>query len=298
MAKAKNHEQYARALEASEDYRVLRRLQPRDRHHEPDGTPTKLAVFLDLETTGFDPEVHDVIELAMVPFEYAADGRIFRVHEPFNQLQEPEEGGIPDAITRLTGITNDMVGGRRIDAVRVAEIAATADLIVAHNARFDRGFAEMNFDGFADKPWACSMSQIPWREEGYDGAKLAYLATKSGFFYDAHRATIDCQAGIELLARPLIGSGRPALQVLLEAANAITIRIWADSAPYGAKDTLKARGYRWNDGGNGKPKAWYVDVEERLLEAETGYLRDEIFGEIVDLPTAKCTAVNRFSDRI
>ena len=38
---------------------------------------------------------------------------------------------------------------------------------------------------FATKPWACSMTQIDWSSEGFEGTKLAYLACAAGFFFCA-----------------------------------------------------------------------------------------------------------------
>lgn len=28
------------------------------------------------------------------------------------------------------------------------------------------------------------------------------------------------------------------------------------------KDALKIRGYRWNDGSDGRPKSWWIEVAE------------------------------------
>ena len=42
----------AAALEASGRYRIVRRLEPRAAIAEPDGTPTRRGIFLDVETTG------------------------------------------------------------------------------------------------------------------------------------------------------------------------------------------------------------------------------------------------------
>ena len=231
-----NHEDLIATLEDSGDYRVLRRLRPRAHFHELDGTYTKLAIFLDLETTGLDPERDEIIEIAMVPFEYSSDGRIFKVHEAFCEFQEPGSGSIPAEITRITGITDDMVRGQKIDADRVAEIVASAALIIAHNASFDRKFAEKAFEVFSTKAWACSMTQVPWAEEHFDGAKLEYLAMKSGFFYDGHRADVDCYAAIELLSKPLPRSGKLTLQALLEEARKPTCRVWAEGSPFDFKD--------------------------------------------------------------
>lgn len=74
--------------------------------------------------------------------------------------------GIPEEITKITGITQEMVQGKLIDPADVEKFAADADLIIAHNAGFDRKFLEKFAPAFERKPWACSMAQIPWKEEG------------------------------------------------------------------------------------------------------------------------------------
>ena len=293
-----DHEDLARTLDETGDYRVLRRLKPHQHVNAPDGTETKLAIFLDLETTGLDPESDEIIELAMVPFRYSNDGRIFEVHEAFDELREPNSGTIPEEITRITGITDEMVRGKTINSERVAEIAAPAALIIAHNANFDRKFAEKAFDVFSTKAWACSMTQIPWKQELFEGMKLEYLAMKSGFFYDAHRAETDCHAGIELLSKPLPQSGVLALQTLLDEARKPTCRVWAENAPFDFKDILKGRGYKWNDGSDGRSKSWYCDIPEVGLEVELGYLRDEIFQREMDTPVVRISAFDRFSIRV
>ena len=66
-----------------------------------------------------------------------------------------------------------MVAGKRIDPNEVAHAAAPASLVVAHNAAFDRRFLERFCETFNTKPWACSMSEVDWAAEGYEGSKLA-----------------------------------------------------------------------------------------------------------------------------
>ncbi|MBT6201682.1 MAG: 3'-5' exonuclease [Bacteroidetes Order II. Incertae sedis bacterium] len=285
-------------LEGSSEYKVLKRLSPPRQYNTPDGTATKTAVYLDLETTGLNYETDEIIEIALVPFRYSTDGKIFELLEPYNELREPKSGPISEEITKITGITNEMVKGRSIDLQNVIDIVFGASLIIAHNADFDRKFAEAEFESFNTKPWACSMSQIPWREEGLDSGKLEYLAMKSGFFYDAHRATTDCYAGIELLSRRLPKSRRLALDLLLTTARKDSHRIWAEQAPFDFKDILKGRGYRWNDGNDGRPKAWYCDVNDDALDAELKFLSDEIYQRNVDLHVSKISAVDRFSIRV
>jgi DNA polymerase-3 subunit epsilon len=253
-------------------------------------------LFVDVETTGLDPAKDEIIELAMVPFTFGLDGRIFEIRDAFQKLRQPEKP-IPPEITALTGITNEMVAGQSIDPAEVAAFAGGAALIVAHHAAFDRRFVERLSDVFTTKPWACSMSQIDWSAEGFEGTKLAYLAMGAGFFYERHRAVHDCIAAIELLAAPLPKTRVPAMSRLLERARRPSWRIWAENSPFDLKDVLKVRGYRWNGEGNPNPRAWYIDVDDDMREQELLYLRTEIYQREVELLVRRLTAYERFSDR-
>jgi len=289
-------EAMATKLEAAGTYRVLRKLAPRPPREPPPGMATRQGLFLDTETTGLDSARDEIIELAMVPFTYGLDGEVYAVGEPFQQLREPSKP-IPPEITAITGIDNAMVAGQSIDPNAVAHFAAPASLVVAHNAAFDRKFLERFCETFNTKPWACSMSEIDWAAEGYEGTKLMYLATGAGFFYERHRATHDCLAAIELLARVHPRSGRTGLAQLLERARTPSWRIWAENSPFELKVQLKARGYRWNDGGGGAPRAWFIDVEEAAREAELAYLKAEIYTREINLLVRRVDAYDRFSDR-
>ena len=287
----------ASELEKSGEYRVLRKLRPRREMLPYDGCPTRSGLFVDVETTGLDPERDEIIELAMVPFTYAADGRIFSTGEPFQSLREPE-CLISEEITAITGIDHSMVAGKVIEPHTVAEFIAGADLIVAHNASFDRRFLERFCPDFVHKPWACSNSQISWRSEGFEGTRLAYLVAGAGFFYDRHRALNDCYAAIELLATRLPRSNELAMSKLLEAARTPSWRIWASGAPYDLKDILKARGYKWNAEGQGPRRAWFIDVSSANKEIEIQFLETEIYRREVDIPMRQIDAFDRFSVRV
>jgi DNA polymerase-3 subunit epsilon len=290
-------EEIINKLEGSGDYRVLRRLKTPTQYNQPDGTGTKIAILLDLETTGLNADKDEIIEIALVPFTYSNNGRIFEVHEGYNELQEPKEE-IPQIITQITGITDELVRGHMINFEKVQKIVEPAALIIAHNADFDRKFAEKMFAFFKNKAWACSMTNVSWQEEQFESQKLEYLAMRNGFFYDGHRATADCYATIELLARTLPQSGALALSALLDSARLMTYRVWAEGSPFDFKDILKARGYRWNDGNNGQPRSWYRDVNKDELEEELLYLHKEIYQREVEVQVVKITAFDRFSERI
>ena len=232
----------AKVLEASDDYRVLRRLRPHAiTAPRPLAPGERLTVIVDTETTGLDHGRHEVIELGMVAFVHDASGAILAVTGEFSALQEPSDPLAPE-ITRLTGITDAMLAGQRIDLAAVESFIADADLVIAHNAGFDRPFCERLARGFEPKPWACSVKEVDWPGLGYEGTKLGYLVGQSGWFHTGHRATDDCHALLAILAAPLPERGGSALGQLLLRADAARVRIWAESAPYDLKDQLRRRG--------------------------------------------------------
>jgi len=291
-----DYENMVSVLEASGDYKVLKRIKPRDYIHAPDGSATKTAIFLDVETTGINALHDEIIELAMVPFRYGPDGRIFEILPPYQSLQEPKSS-ISAEITRITGIDQRMVTGHNIDWPKVTEFVNQSDIMLAHNAGFDRKFSERYCDLFRHKPWGCSATQIELRHEGYEGTRLAYLVAQSGYFYDGHRTLNDCYAAIEVLGQPLPVSGRYAFAALLANARLVTYRIWANHAPYDLKDHLKRRGYRWSTGENGTPRSWYIDLKEDKLDNELMFLQKEIYNREAQIQVSKIDTFDRFSVR-
>ncbi|WP_407151014.1 3'-5' exonuclease [Bradyrhizobium sp. ORS 86] len=287
----------AETLARSADYRVLRRLVPRPLFTPSAGEETKTAIIIDTETTGLDPLRHEIIELGMVKFDYLSDGSIVGVRDVFSAFNEPSEP-IPAEITDITGITDEMVAGHRIDDAAVAAfVDASVVICIAHNSAFDRKFVERYWPVFARKAWGCSASEVEWRKHGFAGANLAYLLNGAGYFHQAHRAVDDCHALLEILAHRLPSTGAPALAMLLETARKKTIRVWAEQSPFELKDVLKRRGYRWSDGSDGRPKSWYTDVCEATLDDELAFLRTEIYLKDVEPRLQTLTAFTRFSAR-
>jgi DNA polymerase-3 subunit epsilon len=93
-------------------------------------------------------------------------------------------------------------------------------------------------------------------------------------------------------------TGAPALALLLETARRPTVRVWAEQSPFELKDSLKKRGYRWNDGIDGRPKSWFIDVNETALGDEIAFLRTQIYMQDVEPSVQRLTAFTRFSRRI
>jgi DNA polymerase-3 subunit epsilon len=258
---------------------------------------TKVGILFDVETTGLDTTSDEVVELGMVKFSYHSDGTVAAVLDSFSSFNEPS-GTIPEEAIKLHGITNEMAAGHKIDGDAITAFASDAAVIIAHNAAFDRKFAERYWPVFAAKPWACSVNQIEWRAHGFEGSRLGYLLNGIGMFHRSHRAVDDCHALLEILAHTISGTDRTALSLLLENARRKTIRIWAEQAPFDLKDELKKRGYRWSPGDEGRPKAWYIDIDEANRDDEIAFLRNSIYLGDVDLFVQTLSALDRFSIRM
>ena len=281
----------AAVLETSSHYRVLRRLEQQDRFSRDTPKDAFTGIILDTETTGMAPGADEVIELGMLKFHYGQDGQIYRVLDSFNHLQQPRKP-IPAHITAITGITDEEVAGQAIDPAAVEAFVSGAALIIAHNAKFDRPMCEATWPFFRNFNWACSCTQIPWKEEGHEGVKLGYLMNDYGRFHNGHRAIDDCRALIYLLAQRMQQSKRLAMSSLLENARKPQYQLWAENAPFDFKDVLKNRGYRWN----GEVRCWSLILDEAALHDEEDYLRREVYGgRQVELRRDKLTARNRFS---
>ena len=288
-------ETLARELERHPDYRVLRRLVPR---HQFDAVPQGSlvnVVVLDTETTGLDQSRDKIIELAMLRVAVdMATGLPSGDVAVYDGLEDPGML-ISKEIEAITGITDAMVRGQRLDEARIAELLEGVHLVIAHNAAFDRPFVEARLPQFQALPWACSFADIDWKQEGQGSAKLEYLAMAQGRFYDAHRAEVDCHALLAVLGAMLPASQQTGLARVMAAAQNPGYRLQATAAPFDAKDLLKARGYRWN----AEAKVWHTLLaDEAQLQAECEWLKAAVYGNrAARVQVEKLDARVKFSGR-
>ena len=288
-------EAMAQQLEAQGDFRVLRRLKPQLNWPGAAAGGVTRVVVLDTETTGLDQGKEKIIELAMLRVDIDnATGLPVGEVQVYDGLEDPGKP-IPPEVVTLTGIHDADVQGQRLDEARVSQLLEGVDLVIAHNAGFDRPFVENRIGQFAHVNWACSFVDIDWKAQGRGSAKLESLAQANGWFYDAHRAEMDCHALLAVLAQKLPEDAHTGLTQLLQAVARPSYSLQASNAPFEAKDKLKARGYRWN----AEQRVWHTRLKtDEELNAECAWLKEHVYGQrraLVQLE--KQDALVRFSSR-
>jgi DNA polymerase III subunit epsilon len=156
----------------------------------------KNILIVDTETTGLNPGKDKLIEIGALLFnlEHKTVLQTWSTLLPCDINPVQHINNIDPVWTRKFIITT-----RYIEAF--GDMAYGSDLIVAHNAHFDRQFlihpsAPLNTEIrtiLAIKRWACTRSDFLWPVP-LSGRKLQNVCESMGVPYvNAHRALADCQ---------------------------------------------------------------------------------------------------------
>jgi hypothetical protein len=144
----------AHLIQASPAFRLLRRVPAPTAWPLPSASgETRKGVFVDTETTGLDQDTvagfdraDEVIELALLPFEYERDtGAIVSVDQDaalsaFRQPSFP----IPPESAKIHGLTDEMVAGQVIDPERIKALIASPAMKSAPPSYADPSLAQHN----------------------------------------------------------------------------------------------------------------------------------------------------------
>ena len=229
--------------------------QPKPEEHsaetpDPDATAAALTsnhmeipkvetlLILDTETTGLDPELDQCVEVGAILFDVGSQSVL-------NQLSFllPVESNAAEAINRIPASVSRRHQPWRQSLELFADLVSTADVLIAHNAAFDRQWFGVGELPTIAKPWLCTMEDIRW--PNYRQLKprpsVRDLALAYGIpVWAAHRALTDCIYLAEVFARcedleTLIAHGLEPRQLM--RAN----------VSYADRSMAKAAGFRWND---------------------------------------------------
>ena len=280
------------------DWKLIRKLHLPKKYNEASSEEIKKGIVLDVEATGLSIGHDDVIQLALLPFDYeVTSGRIININkdQAFNGMREPRVP-ISEEASLITGITNEMVLNKKIDSKSVEAIIENTDLVIAHNAAYDRPMVEQHWDCFKNVSWACTFRSINWLKEGFSSAKLELLGLNYGWFYEGHDAFNDCEACLALLSETLPKRNETVFSVLREYAIKPTYLIKAIDAPYDKRTLLRRKGYRWRPADQLNGKVWWTETDDYI--EEINWLNKEIYKRKINIPIKKITALNRYSDSI
>ncbi|MBT3727723.1 MAG: DNA polymerase III subunit epsilon [Candidatus Marinimicrobia bacterium] len=240
---------------------------PKDYHND---NAVKVC-FLDLETTGLQKDCKIIEFAGKITAIDKNSGELLGIVDEYESFNDPEEALDP-VITRITGLTDDTIAGHSIDWEAVSRILNSADIIIAHNAFFDRGVMDRHLPLSQDKVWACSVNDINWTERGFSARGQEILCIWHGFYYDSHRAMFDVDALIHLITHDIEGSDNAVLELLVNAAMPI-YKIAAIGSPFHTKDLLRLRKYRWDP----ENKYWWKNISLDEIDIEKEWMADTIY---------------------
>ncbi len=159
-----------------------------------DALPRKFVVF-DLETSGFKPDQHEIIEIAATKHDLDCD-----TFEEFQTLVRID-GRLSSKIVKITGITKDEIKNNGIaleDAFQMFENFISDFTLIAFNAPFDIGFLNAAAQKLGKQPFKneklCALKFARAVYPNLESHKLGYISEKLGLNMDAqHRALGDAR---------------------------------------------------------------------------------------------------------
>ena len=211
-------------------------------------------LILDTETTGLDKEMDDCMEVGSILFNVKSRSVLaqqsFLLPVEINNAERINN--IPAEITRLPQPL--------FEAIKYFEsLVKCSDVIIAHNAEFDKKWFGFNKLPLIEKKWICSMDDITWPSERQLKTRPSVrdLALAYGVpVWNAHRALTDCIYLAEVFKR----CGE--LEKLLIRALEPKVLLRAEIS-YEKRHLAKDAGFRWNDAIKG---AWSRKMSRRDME--------------------------------
>ena len=211
-------------------------------------------LIIDTETTGLDSKNDDCLEVGSILFNVKSRSVLAQQSFllPVENNNAEKINNIPAEITRLPQPLSEAI-------IYFESLVRVSDLIVAHNAEFDKKWFGLNKLPRIEKPWICSMDDMTWPADRQLKTRPSVrdLALAYGVpVWNAHRALTDCIYLAEVFKRCsdfeklLIRGLEPKILVCAEIS-------------YEERHLAKNSGFRWNDAIKG---AWSRKMSRRDIE--------------------------------
>lgn len=206
-----------------------------------------LGIVVDVETTDSKRD-SEIFELSILPFYFDDDLNLGTVKSNIVLYSEPSHP-ISDFVKKLTGIDESKYVGKRFDLPKIQKIFSKAEIVLAHNATFDRYFCEKDLR-IEDTVWACSMNDYDWKNEKlWSSRSLDYLLFKYGFYFEHHKSENDTRAALHLVSQEDI------FKSIMTKVYSGNVNLSIFDTVFEEKEKIKELGFYWR----GVDKSWVKD---------------------------------------
>jgi DNA polymerase-3 subunit epsilon len=210
----------------------------------------KLAI-VDTETTGITPE-SACVEVACILYsvQHAAAIRSFASLIRADSNPAYDINAIPEELLREAPEPPPVWS-------RIREMVGKADVLVAHNAAFDKRYIPSDVQ--QGKPWLCTMTDLDWPCKTSSKSLVSVALAHGLGVSHAHRAMVDC----DLISRLLTNvaerwsDGGADLAIWLEQGMKPKITVRA-LVSYEEREKAKSCGFSWDS----QSKNWTKRIPE------------------------------------
>jgi DNA polymerase-3 subunit epsilon len=198
----------------------------------------KTLLIVDTETTGLDPELDQCLEVGVILFDVTS--RQVLAQQSFLL---PVEANAAEAINRIPASVTSLPQPWPAALNYLQSLLDAADVLVAHNAAFDRQWFGRGHLPATDKPWLCSMDDMRWPAERQLRSRPSVRDLALAYeipVWAAHRALTDCIYLAEVFRRcddleELIERGLEPRQLMRAQVS------------YDDRHLARDAGFRWNE---------------------------------------------------
>ncbi|QNI58745.1 exonuclease family protein [Synechococcus sp. BIOS-U3-1] len=205
---------------------------------DDDLAPARTLLIVDTETTGLDPQLDHCLEVGVILFDVPS--RQVLAQQSFLL---PVEANAAEAINRIPASATNLSQPWRPALDYLQSLLDAADVLVAHNAAFDRQWFGRGHLPATDKRWLCSMEDIRWPADRQLRSRPSVRDLALAYeipVWAAHRALTDCIYLVEVFRRcdhleQLIEHGLEPRQLMRAQVS------------YNDRHLAREAGFRWNE---------------------------------------------------
>mgnify|MGYP003740024285 FL=1 len=220
----------------------------------PPSVVPRTLLILDTETTGLSPETNHCVEVGAILFD--VQSRAVLAQQSFLL---PAETNAAEPINRIPAAVTRLPQPWKEGLRWFQNLLDAADVLVAHNAAFDRQWFGRGELPAVTQPWLCSMDDMRWPADRQLRSRPSVrdLALAYGVpVWAAHRALTDCIYLAEVFAR--CEDLEQQLLQGLEPRQLVRAKV-----SYDDRQLARDAGFRWNDPIKG---AWARRMSEREIQ--------------------------------